>query len=226
MIDKSKEYYIINNLPFYNFLSEKDKLDIVKHSNLESFKAGQTIVSKDDFCTGFVLVIDGQLRSYMSSNSGKEITLFRLFNLDTCILSSSCSFPNLICDINLVSEKPSNLLIINGEYFKDLSSRNLQVLDVFLKVTQSKLSDILLVLDSVVFFSLESRLANYLIDKYYSNDSLHIYITHDIIARDLGSAREVISKVLKKFENNNWIKISRGHIQIINLEMLKSFTIS
>ena len=90
-----------------------------------------------------------------------------------------------------------------------------------LEITQSKLSEVMEVLEKVVFFSLEYRLSEHLIDQYYLKNALKFKVTHEAIANDLGSSREVISRVLKRFEKNNLIHISRGYIEIINLEKLK-----
>ena len=168
-----------------------------------------------------MLVVNGQLRSFLSSYSGKEITLFRLFDLDMCMLSASCVFQNLTCDINLEAERNSSVIIIDSNFFKDFSSKNINVQNFFLNLTQNKLSEVMNVLEQVVFFSLDNRLSNYLINQYYLNNSNDIYITHDSIANDLGSAREVISRMLKRFEKDNLVKLSRGVIKIIDIEKLK-----
>ena len=143
----------------------------------------------------------------MSSLFGKEITLFRLFQNDLCILSSSCFYQNLSYDINLQAEENSSLLIIDGNFFKEASDKNLSIQKFMLEITQSKLSEIMWVLEQVVFFNLEYRLSDYLINQYYLKNSLQIHITHEAIANDLVSSREVISRMLKRFEKDNLISI-------------------
>lgn len=157
----------------------------------------------------------------MSSNFGKEITLFRLFERDICMLSSSCVYPNLTYDINLEAEKDSYVIIIDSKFFKKLSNQNINIQNFILTLTQDKLSEIMWVLEQVVFFNLDNRLANFLVNQYYLNDSSSINMTHDAIANNLGSAREVISRMLKKFENDNLVKVSRGTIKIIDIQKLK-----
>ena len=157
----------------------------------------------------------------MSSLSGKEITLFRLFQNDLCILSSSCVYQNLSYDINLQAEENSSLLIIDGNLFKEVLDKNLSVQKFILEITQSKLSEIMWVLEQVVFFSLEHRLSDYLINQYYLKDSIKIAITHEAIANDLGSSREVISRMLKRFEKDNLIEMGRGSIKLIDIKGLK-----
>lgn len=221
MINTNKEFYLRNNLPFYKYLSEKEKEELYASSHIEFFQKGKLIHSKHESCTGVILVLDGQLRSYMSAKLGKEITLFRLFEFDMCILSSSCVYQNLSYDINLYAETDSHVIIIESNFFKNLSKNNMKIQEFFLNLTQNKLSEIMWVLEQVVFFSLDYRLSNYLVNQYYLNNSNYIYITHDSIANDLGSAREVISRMLKRFEKDNLVKLSRGCITIVDLDGLK-----
>lgn len=217
----NKESYLKNNLPFFKDLSKNEVEKLFSSSYIQNYSKGEFIYSKDKACTGVLLVIDGQLRSFLSSYSGKEITLFRLFDLDICMLSASCVFQNLTCDINLEAERDSSVIIIDSNFFKDLSSKNINVQNFFLNLTQNKLSEVMNVLEQVVFFSLDNRLSNYLINQYYLNNSNDIYITHDSIANDLGSAREIISRMLKRFEKDNLVKLSRGVIKIVDIEKLK-----
>ena len=209
----NKESYLKNNLPFFKDLSKNEVEKLFSSSYIQNYSKGEFIYSKDKACTGVLLVVNGQLRSFLSSYSGKEITLFRLFDLDMCMLSASCVFQNLTCDINLEAERNSSVIIIDSNFFKDQN--------FFLNLTQNKLSEVMNVLEQVVFFSLDNRLSNYLINQYYLNNSSDIYITHDSIANDLGSAREVISRMLKRFEKDNLVKLSRGVIKIVDIEKLK-----
>ena len=217
----NKKSYLSDNLPFFKDLSEEEKIMIYNASHVEEYKLGELIYSKDKSCSGIVLVVKGQIRSFMSSSSGKEITLFKLFQNDLCILSSSCVYQNLSYDINPQVEENSSLIIIDGNFFKEVLNKNLSVHKFMLEITQSKLSEIMWVLEQVVFFSLEYRLSDYLINQYYLKNSLQIYITHEDIANDLGSSREVISRMLKRFEKDNLIQMSRGYIKIINIQKLK-----
>ena len=218
----NKELIFKESLPFFKNLSKEEKNILYDASHIEEYKTGELIYSKYKSCTGLVLVANGQLRSFMSSLSGKEITLFKLFEKDLCILSSSCFYQNLSYDINLQAVDNSSLIIIDGKLFKDLLNQNISIQKFMLEVTQSKLSEIMWVLEQVVFFNLDYRLADYLINQYYLKNSLEINITHEAIANDLGSSREVISRVLKRFEKYNIVKVSRGCIKIINIEKLQS----
>ena len=213
--------FLKDNLPFFNDLSKSELKGLVSASSVQKYNTGELVHSKNSSCTGIVLVLNGQLRSFMSSNSGKEITLFRLFERDICMLSSSCVYQDLTYDINLEAEKDSSVIIIDSKFFKEISSNNLSIQNFFLTLTQDKLSEIMWVLEQVVFFSLDSRVASFLIDQYYLYNSININITHDTIANNLGSAREVISRILKRFEKDKIVELSRGSIKIIDIKKLK-----
>lgn len=217
----NKKSYLNDNLPFFKDLSEEEKTMIYNASHIEEYKVGELIYSKNNSCSGIVLVVKGQLRSFMSSLSGKEITLFKLFENDLCILSSACVYKNLSYDVNLKAVENSSLIIIDGNFFKEISDKNLSVQKFMLEITQSKLSEVMWVLEQVVFFNLEYRVSDYLINQYYLNNSPQIHITHETIANDLGSSREVISRLLKRFEKDNLIDMGRGYINITDIEKLK-----
>ena len=217
----NKKSYLNDYLPFFKDLSEEEQILIDRASHIEEYELGQIIYSKQKACSGIILVIKGQLRSFMSSLSGKEITLFRLFQNDLCILSSSCVYQNLTYDINLQAEENTVLLVIDGILFKQVLDKNINVQKFMLEITQSKLSEIMWVLEQVVFFSLEYRLADYILNQYYTKNALQIYITHEMIAKDLGSSREVISRMLKRFEKDQLVHMGRGYIKIIDIKGLK-----
>ena len=218
----NKKSYLSDNLPFFKDLSQEEKTMIYDATHIEEYKLGELVYSKYKACSGIVLVLKGQLRSFMSSLTGKEITLFRLFENDLCILSSACVYQNLSYDISLQAEEDSSLIVIDGNFFKEVLEKNLSVQKFMLEITQSKLSEIMWVLEQVVFFSLEHRLSDYLINQHYLKDSIQIHITHEAIANDLGSSREVISRILKRFEKDNLIEMRRGYIKIIDIKGLKS----
>ena len=214
--------YFKENLPFFKDLSESELKYLLSKSSIQKYDKDTIIYSKNSSCTGIVLVLDGQIRSFMSSDIGREITLFRLFERDICMLSSSCVYQNLSCEINLKTEKTSSVIIIEGEALKKVANNNIHVQSFLLDLTQNKLSEIMWVLEQVVFFKLETRVADFLISQYHLNDSININTTHDYIANNLGSAREVISRILKRLENDKILKLSRGTIKIIDIDKLYS----
>ncbi|MBC5996210.1 Crp/Fnr family transcriptional regulator [Romboutsia ilealis] len=211
-------------LPFFNSLSVKESQELISKSILIKYEEGKIVHNKNSTCTGLLITISGQFRTFISAPSGREITLFRLLDRDVCILSASCAFQNITYDINLESEKESLAIIIDSSIIKDLSKSNAKVLEFLLNITQNKLSEVMYVLEQAVFFSLDSRISNFLIEESNLTNSSTLYLTHESIANHIGSSREVVSKILKKFERDDIIEISRGKLKILNIEKLNNLS--
>ncbi|MGG7097035.1 Crp/Fnr family transcriptional regulator [Clostridium sardiniense] len=225
MINKEKLSYLKEFLPFFNELSKDELSKLLSISKVQSYSKGDLINSKySASCSGIILVLDGQLRSFIHSTSGKEITIFRLLSRDFCLLSAACAFKDISCDVSIEVEKDSLALIINGTYFKKLSDSNTAVQKFLLDLTQDKFSEVMCLIEDIVFLSFDKRLSKFLMNESFLQDNTTITITHDTIANNLGSAREVVSRMLKKFELDNIIKIHRGKIEII--DRLKLYDLS
>lgn len=220
MVEKNVAKLLKEHLPFYNLLSNIEQNELTSKSILAPFKKGQLVANKNSTCTGVLITLEGQFRTYISAPNGREITLFSLLDRDVCMLSASCAFKNITYNINIESEVDSLALIIDSLYFSELSKTNIHVLNFLLNITQDKLSQVLYVLEQTVFFSLEHRISNLLLTQSNLTNSNVLYITHENIANHLGSAREAVSRILKTFESNGIISISRGKIKILDINKL------
>lgn len=215
MIDK--EYYLKEALPFFKHLNDEDKDEIIYKSFISKYKKGELIHSKHSSCTGLIITLSGNFRTFISAPSGRQITLFKLYERDVCMLSASCAFQNLTYDVNLEAQSDSSAIIIDSSLIKKLAETNINVMNYILNLTQDKLSEVMYVLEQSIFFSLDEKITDYLLSQSRYENSKKLYITHENIANELGSSREVISRILKKFEKDGKIKVSRGKIEIINL---------
>jgi len=208
-------------LPFWDALSDNERTILLNRMSKLYYSKGQIIHSGDD-CTGLLLVRSGQVRTYILSESGKEITLFRLFDRDVCILSSSCMMKNITFDVQVEAEKDSEMLLIPTAVYQKLSDTNMAVKDFTNEIISSRLSDVMWVMEQVVFMSLDKRLANFLLDQYSIQGTDQLLITHETIARNIGSAREVVTRMLKYFQNESMVLLSRGMITLIDRKKLNS----
>jgi CRP/FNR family transcriptional regulator len=206
-------------LPFWDALSPREK-SFVKEKLVERcYSQGQIIHDGED-CTGLLIVKSGQLRIFILSESGKEITLFRLFERDVCILSSSCLMRNITFDIQVEAEKNSEILLMPAGVFKLLSDGNPAVKDFNTEIVSARLSDVIWVIEQVVFMSMDRRLANFLLEQAAIEGSNQLSITHETIARNLGTAREVVSRMLKYFQNEDMVSLSRGTVTLTDEKKL------
>lgn len=205
--------FLKSNLPFYNKLTMEQQELFISKAFESTMKDNNVFHTSYKECTGLIIVIDGILRVFLNSEEGKEITLYKLLAGDCCVFTSSCIFNNINFQVNLETIEDSRVIILPSKFVDYLSKNNIEFQQYILQLTQSKMSEVMYLMEQILFTSFDKRLKDYLL----SFNSEHIEITHNKIAKDLGTAREVVSRILKHFENQGMIKVSRGSIDLINL---------
>jgi CRP/FNR family transcriptional regulator len=211
--------------PFWDSLDKNDQDTFIASSHNVSFKKGTNIHDGNE-CTGIILVKSGSLRLYILSEDGKEITLYRLFAGDMCILSASCVLNSITFDVFIDSEENCDCVIIGGCAFEDVSRRIPEVKIFALEAALSRFSDVMWVMQQILFMSMDKRLAIFLLDECAKTGSDVIKLTHEQIAKYMGSAREVVSRMLKYFASEGLVQVSRADgIQIVDKKRLRSLTV-
>ena len=210
-------------LPFWQHLSSKEREEIAGNISLNKYIANQSIHNGHNDCSDILLLQKGTLRAFMLSEDGREITLFRMSPGEACVLSASCILNPITFDIHISAETKAEILQINTEYFQTLTDSNVYVENYIYKVAMKRFSDVMWVMEQVLFMSIDKRLAIYLLNE--KNEDNEVHSTHIQIARNLGTAREVVSRMLEYFESEGCVKLSRGYIKIINIKALKALTL-
>ena len=195
--------------PFWDRMGAEDQATFLRSSHEVSFKRG-TNVHNGNECTGVILVKTGSLRIYLLSESGKEITLYRLFPGDMCILSASCVLDTLTFDVFIDSEEDSRCVVVGGCAYEELSRRMPEVKIFALESAIASFSEVMWVMQQILFMSMDKRLAIFLLDEASKTGSDSIRLTHEQIAKYMGSAREVISRMVKYFSAEGLISSSRS----------------
>jgi len=213
--------FMENSLPFWKDLSETERKLLSNNIIKKNYEKGTILAHSGDDCTGFLMVKSGQLRIYSHSQEGKQITLYRLLEMDSCIFSASCMLRNINFEISIDIEKDSELFIIPAAIFDDISSRSLAVKSFTLDLVSSRFSDVMWIFEQYVFTNMASRLSGVLLDQIALSGSDQLNLTHEHIARELGTAREVITRLLKQFQTDSLVKISRNKVEIIDKNGLK-----
>ena len=216
--------FVKQNLPFWRKLKEEERKLIVENSVNSSYQKGHIIYSNHDDCKGLVIIKSGNLRTYMLSDVGKEITLYRLFENDSCIMTAACLLKNITFDIIIEVERDCELILIPVQTYSSLSSSNILIQDFTNQLVSSRFSDVMWIMEQIVFMSLDKRLAIFLLEQSAIENSNVLTITHDTIAKNLGSAREVVTRMLKYFQNSGLVNVSRGNIEIKDIKKLMEFT--
>ena len=211
--------------PFWGQMTQADRETFLRSSHYIRFSKG-TNVHNGNECTGVILVKSGSLRLYMLSEDGKEITLYRIFPGDLCILSASCVLNTITFDVFVDSEENSECVIVGGCAYEDLSRRMPEAKIFALESAVSRFSDVMWVMQQILFMSMDKRLAIFLLDEAAQNGTDTIKLTHEQIAKYMGSAREVVSRMLKYFASEGIVSVSRGDgIKLLDKKRLRDLTL-
>jgi len=221
MLEKNELAYIKTHLSFWEKLSEVEKKTVENNITKVSYNKGHNLHNANSECLGVLLVKSGELRVYILSEDGREVTLYRLPEGDTCVLSASCILNSITFDVHIDAEKDTQVYLINITTFSNLSKQNVYVENFAYKSAVERFSDVMWAVEQILFMSFDKRLAVFLLDEMAKANSSEITITHEQIAKYIGSAREVVSRMLKVFESQGIVELSRGSINIISKEKLK-----
>lgn len=208
--------------PFWEELTPYQQELLISSAVKRTVKKGTVIHNGSSDCLGLLLVSSGQLRAYILSQEGREITIYRLFDRDTCMFSASCMLRNLQFDITIEAEKDSELWIIPPNIFKKLMDESLPVSNFVNQVIAGRFSEVMWLMEQVLWKSFDKRLAAFLMEESNIEESDIIKITHEKIANHLGTAREVVTRMLRYFQNEQLIRLSRGTIEIIDHKRIQN----
>ena len=210
--------------PFWDKLTEGEKESFLNSSQKVSFKKGDNVHNGDE-CTGIILINRGVLRVYILSEEGKEITLYRLFPGDLCILSASCVLDTITFDVFIDAEEDSDCVVVGGCSYENLANRMPEAKIFALETAVSRFSDVMWVMQQILFMSMDKRLAIFLLDESAKTGSDTVKLTHEQIAKYMGSAREVVSRMLKYFTAEGLVSSSRSEgIKILNKKKLREIS--
>lgn len=205
-----------------------DKLEPGQRQILESslrqrsVKKGEMIHSGDMDCTGLYLVESGQLRAYILSEEGREISIYRLFPRDICLFSASCIMRSIQFQVNIQAEKDSLLYLVPAEIYKGLMEQSAPLANYTNEIMASRFSEVMWLIEQILWKSFDKRLAAFLLEESSLEGSPVLKITHELIARHLGSAREVVTRMLRYFQGEGMVKLSRGAIELSDPEALEA----
>ena len=209
--------------PFWESMSDTDKDSFLRTSAHVQFSKGNTIHTGEE-CTGVILIKSGSLRIYLLSDEGKEITLYRLYPGDICMLSASCVLDSITFDVFVDAEEMSECVVVGGCAYEALSLHMPEAKIFALETALSRFSDVMWVLQQVLFMSMDKRLAIFLLDEISKNHSDTVSLTHEQIAKYMASAREVVSRMLKYFATEGIVEVSRGGIKVLDKKRLRAMS--
>lgn len=224
MLSQEHMKALADMLPFMQRLTPEQKQTVLQNAHFDACEPGFLYQTGVDECKGLVLVLSGQLRAYYASDDGKEITLYRLLSGDSCVMTMSCVLRSITFDISLEAEKPSSFITIPVRVFKLISEENAAVREYELEQVSSRFSDVFWVMEQVVFKGMGQRVAAFLLEQSAIEGADVLPITHEKAAKELGTAREVISRMLKYFEGEGLIRQSRGRVTLTDIKGLRKLS--
>ena len=224
MNDAELRDLLARTFPFWERMSEADKDTFCRSSFDVKFKKGATIHDGNE-CTGIIIVRTGCLRLYILSDEGKEITLYRLFPGDMCMFSASCVLNAITFDVFVDCEESSQCIVVGGCAYESLSERMSEAKIFALEVALSRFSDVMWIMQQILFMKMDKRLAIFLLDEVAKSGGDTITLTHEQIAKYMGSAREVVSRMLKTFASDGLVEVSRKGIRILDKKRLRDLSL-
>ena len=210
-----------NYFPIWNKLTTDQQSRILGSLMARKVNKGTLIHNGSMDCTGLLLVKSGQLRAYILSDEGREITIYRLFDRDMCLFSASCMMRSIQFDVTISAEKDTELWIIPPEIYQNIMEESAPVANYTNELMATRFSDVMWLMDQIMWKSLDKRVAAFLLEESSIEENNQLKITHEAIANHLGSHREVITRMLRYFQSEGMLKLSRGAIEIVDMQKLE-----
>ena len=212
--------------PVWNRLTAAQQNQLLSGLTSRKAKKGTILHNGSADCTGLLLIKTGQLRAYILSDEGREITIYRLFDRDMCLFSASCILNSIQFEITITAEKDTEFWLIPSELYKNLLTESAPLANYTNELMAARFSDVMWLIEQVLWKSLDKRLAAFLLEEAAIEDSNELKITHEIVANHLGSHREVITRMLRYLQSDGIVKLSRGKITLLNPERLEALASS
>lgn len=221
MLDEADLLFVRERLDFYTKLDPTDRAALDRSVAKLRFKKGESLRSKDSECLGVLLVHAGELRVFIRSDDGREVTLYRIGPGEVCVLSASCLLNSITFDVAIEAKEETEVFRLGMGAFGEIVKRNVWAENFSYKNAVERFSDVMWAIEQVLFMRFDKRLAIFLLDESASREGGTIKATHDEIAKYVGSAREVVSRMLKSFEEQGLVSLARGETKVIDRAGLK-----
>jgi CRP/FNR family transcriptional regulator len=216
------ESFFSEYFPFWDKLNEAQKRALCEDTAEISYPKGHVVHDPNE-CTGAIILKSGGLRTYFLSEDGKEVTLFRLYAGDICILSATCVLRAITFDVMVEADADCECLLIGSRTLGKLVEECIYVKNYALEITASHFSETMWSFEQILFMSFEKRLAIFLLDECARRHSDTLKLTHEQIAKYMGSAREVVTRMLRTFSSEGIVESGRGGVHVIDKARLRKY---
>ncbi len=211
-----------NYFPIWNKLEEAHKERLRASVSFKKVEKGTVLHNANMDCTALFLVKSGQLRAYMLSEEGREVTLYRLFDRDLCLFSASCLMRSIQFEITIEVEKDTELWVIPVHVYQKIMEESAPLANYTNEIMATRFTDVMWLVEQIMWKSLDRRLASFLIEESAIEESRVLKLTHEVIANHIGSHREVITRMLKYFQTEGMVALARGTVEITDMDKLET----
>lgn len=206
--------------PIWDKLTPGQQKDISGSIGSRMVKKGEVLYGGGADCTGLLLVKSGQLRAFILSDEGREITVYRLFDRDMCLFSASCIMRSIQFDITIEAVKDTRFWVIPPEVYKRLMEQSAALANYTNEVMAMRFTEVMWLIEQVMWKSFDKRLAAFLLEEVSLENTCILKMTHERIGNHLGTAREVVTRMLRYFQGEGMVKLARGVVEVMDKEKL------
>ena len=207
--------------PIWNKLTPAQQERLASVTDLQRIPKGTIVHDGSPECKGMVVVKSGQLRAYLLSDEGREITITRFFEMDICLFSASCVMPNMMFDVFIEAEKDTEMWVIPACLYQNLMDESLPLSTYSRDLITNHFSEVMWLMEQIMWRSFDKRLASFLVEEARIEETDSLKITHEKIANHMGTAREVVTRMMKYFQNEGMVRLGRGTVEIADAKALQ-----
>ena len=213
-----------NYFPIWNKLTPEQQGRLRDVTELQKIPKGTVVHDGSPECKGMVLVKSGQLRAYLLSDEGREITITRFFEMDICLFSASCVMPNMMFDVFIEAEKDTEMWVIPACLYQNLMEESLPMASYSRDLITNHFSEVMWLMEQIMWKSFDKRLAGFLVEESRIEETDALKITHEKIAAHMGTAREVVTRMLRYFQSDGMVKLTRGTVELTDKKALEALS--
>ena len=209
-------------IPGWGQLTPAQQTRLPDAARPRALPAGAPIHNGDADCVGLLLVKSGRLRVFILSEDGREITLYRLLPGEICLFSASCMMPQIAFAVTVTAEAPSEVLVLPPDVYKAVMAESAPLANFTNELIAARFSDVMWLIEQILWKSFDRRLAAFLLAEAKLEHSATLHLTHEAIANHMGTAREVVTRMLRYFQGEGWVKLARGTLQLTDEPSLRA----
>jgi CRP/FNR family transcriptional regulator len=221
MLEQDHFQQIASVLPFLQTADPQLAREFQQSTYFVKIPAGREIFVEGDIVSGIALMMSGIVRVYKIGESGREITLYRFGEGESCVISANAILNQQDFPAIAIVERDAEAVMIPAKTFSDWVRRYDPWRDFLFNLVSDRLASLMEVVDEVAFQRMDRRVATFLLERSQIKGTIRI--THQEIANEIGSSREVISRILEDFSSRGLVSLSRGEIQILDQDAMKLY---